>query len=67
MRLKNLLLTVSAVALYLLHQDFWFWREAQPLAFGFLPPGLFYHAVHTLAAAALMAALVKWAWPKHLE
>lgn len=25
--------------LYLLHQDFWFWREARPLASGFLPIG----------------------------
>ena len=30
-------------ALYALHQDIWFWREARPLVFGFLPIGLFYH------------------------
>jgi hypothetical protein len=26
-----------AGALYALHQDVWFWREARPLAVGFLP------------------------------
>ena len=35
--------------LYVLHQDFWFWREARPLVFGFLPIGLFYHAAFTVA------------------
>ena len=34
----------AVVLLYLLHQDFWFWRDARPLVFGFLPIGLFYHA-----------------------
>jgi hypothetical protein len=55
------------VALYVLHQDFWFWRTARPLAFGFLPIGLFYHACYSLAAALLMAVLVRTAWPSHLE
>jgi hypothetical protein len=35
--------------------------------FGFLPPGLWYHAAYTLAVALLMAGLVRWAWPAHLE
>ena len=35
-------------ALYVLHQDFWFWRDARPLVFGFLPIGLFYHAAFTV-------------------
>ena len=38
------------VAVYLLHQDFWFWRAARPLVFGFLPIGLFYHAAFTVDA-----------------
>ena len=65
--MKRLLLIVAIAALYILHQDFWFWREARPLAFGFLPIGLFYHLVYTLAVAVLMWALVKFAWPSHLE
>ena len=65
--MRNWLLAAAAGALWLLHQDFWFWDAARPLVFGFLPVGLFYHALHSLAAAALMAALVRFAWPAHLE
>ena len=61
------LLGTAAAALYLLHQDYWFWDSARPLVFGFLPIGLFYHAAYSLAVAALMWALVRYAWPGHLE
>ena len=54
-------------ALYVLHQDFWFWRDARPLVFGFLPIGLFYHAAFTVACTAAMWLLVRAAWPAHLE
>ena len=64
--MKTALLT-ACVVLYVLHQDFWFWRTAHPMAFGFLPIGLFYHACYTVAVSALMALLVKYAWPSHLE
>ena len=65
--MKRWLLVLLVVMLYVLHQDFWFWRSAHPLVFGFLPVGLAYHAGFTLAAAALMALLVRVAWPSHLE
>ena len=52
---------------YLLHQDFWFWRSARPLVFGFLPIGLFYHAAYTAAISALMWFMVRRHWPSHLE
>ena len=42
--MKRILLVVAVVALYALHQDFWFWRTAHPLVFGFVPIGLFYQA-----------------------
>jgi dipeptide/tripeptide permease len=45
----------------------WLWRLARPLVFGFLPVGLFYHAVFSVAAAGLMGLLVFFAWPGHLE
>jgi hypothetical protein len=57
----------AVVLLYVLHQDFWFWREARPLVFGFLPIGLFYHAVFTIASSAVLWLLVRFAWPGHLE
>ena len=65
--LRRFLLVLLVVGFYLLHQDFWFWRVAKPLVFGFLPVGLFYHACYSVAAAALMWLLVKYAWPSHLE
>jgi hypothetical protein len=57
----------SIAALYVLHQDVWLWGEARPLVFGFLPIGLFYHAVHTVASSLLLWVLAKYAWPTHLE
>lgn len=65
--MKKLFLITLIVSLYLLHQDFWFWRTANPLILGFLPMGLFYHLVYTLMIAVVMWLLVKMAWPKHLE
>ncbi len=59
---------IAAVAfLYVVHQDFWFWREARPLVFGFLPIGLFYHAAFTVTSSAVLWLLVTLAWPSHLE
>lgn len=65
--MKRILLVVAVVALYALHQDFWNWRTAHPLVFGFVPIGLFYHGCFSVAAALLMWLLVKFAWPGHLE
>ena len=65
--MKKKLLGLATLALYLLHQDFWFWKSARPLVLGFLPVGLFYHACYTVLAALLMWLLVRHAWPAHLE
>jgi hypothetical protein len=54
-------------AVYLLHQDVWFWTDPRPLVFGFLPIGLFYHAAYTVACALLLWFLVRTAWPAHLD
>ena len=63
----KLLLTLLILAVFLLHQDFWNWRKSAPLMFGFLPVGLAYHAAYSILSAGLMAVLVKFAWPKHLD
>jgi hypothetical protein len=65
--MRPYLIAAVVLALYALHQDVWFWRTARPLLFGFLPVGLTYHAAYSVAAALLMAFLVKTAWPSHLE
>ena len=67
MKPRSVALAVAVIVLLALHQDIWFWREARPLVFGFLPIGLFYHACFSVAAALMLGALVRWAWPGHLE
>jgi hypothetical protein len=67
MPLKTLALALATVVLYVLHQDVWFWRSARPLLFGFLPVALAYHGAYCIAAALLMWALTKLAWPHHLD
>ncbi len=64
---KPVLLTFLVLFVYLLHQDFWNWNRVEPLVFGFLPIGLAYHAAFSILAAIVMAVLVKYAWPSHLE
>ena len=64
---KVSLLTLLILGVYILHQDFWNWKTAEPLVFGFLPVGLAYHAGYSVLATIMMALLVKFAWPKHLE
>jgi len=64
---RKCLLTVMVVAVYVLHQDFWNWKKAEPLVFGFLPVGLAYQAGYSILAAVMMAVLVKFDWPAHLE
>jgi Protein of unknown function (DUF3311) len=65
--MHRLLLVIVVAALYLLHQDVWFWRDARPLVFGFLPVGLAYHALYCVAVSVLMWTLTRVAWPAHLE
>jgi hypothetical protein len=64
--MKKLLLFLLIAAVYVLHQDLWFWKDAD-LIFGFIPVGLAYHAGSSILAAVMMAILVKTAWPAHLE
>ena len=65
--MKRILLVLAVIAVYVLHQDFWNWRTAYPLVFGFVPIGLFYQAAFSVAASLLLWLLVKFAWPGHLE
>ena len=64
---KTTLLTLLIAVVYLLHQDFWNWKKIEPLVLGFLPIGLAYHVGYSLVAAATMALLVRFAWPKQLD
>lgn len=52
--------------LFVLHQDFWAWGDRR-LVWGFLPLGLFYHAMFSVAAGLLWALANHYAWPDALE
>jgi hypothetical protein len=65
--MKKLLLLLLILAVYAAHQDIWNWSKSDPLVFGFLPIGLAYQAAYSIVASAMMAVLVAFAWPKHLE
>ena len=61
--MRNLMLALVVVAVYVLHQDVWLWDEARPLLFGVLPIGLTYHVLYSIVAAGLMWVLVRYTWP----
>lgn len=63
----RIILVLLVLGFYALHQDIWFWQTAQPVVFGVLPVGLFYHAAYTAAISLLMWLLVRLAWPGHLD
>ena len=57
---------IIVVLLAILHQDFWWWDD-RTLVFGFMPIGLFYHALFSLACGVTWWLAVKFAWPEHIE
>lgn len=62
---RSRILYAALVLLFLLHQDFWLWNDPS-LLLG-LPVGLTYHVAYCVAVALLMALLVRYAWPTHLD
>jgi hypothetical protein len=54
-------LYAGIVVAYLLHNDVWL-RGSSTIVLG-LPASLLYQVVYCLAVAALMALLVRFAWP----
>ena len=60
-------LSLLTIALIVLHQDWWNWDKVDPRWFGFLPVGIWYHALYCVAAAVLLALFAAFAWPTHLE
>jgi hypothetical protein len=62
----SMILLVVVIVMAVLHQDFWAW-DNESLVLGFMPVGLFYHAMYSLAAAGLWCLAIKFAWPHALE
>lgn len=57
----RVLLYVALAILFLLHNDLWLWHDSSSLLG--LPVGLTYHLLYCLATTAVMAAMVRYAWP----
>ena len=66
MKKSTIIIAVLLVVLVVLHQDFWNWKKST-LVFGFMPIGLFYHAIYSLVAAAFWGTVMIVAWPRNLE
>ncbi|HLU46869.1 MAG TPA: DUF3311 domain-containing protein [Planctomycetota bacterium] len=57
---------VLVVLLIIAHQDFWWWDD-RTIVLGFLPIGLAWHILISLATAAVGVLAVMCCWPKDLE
>jgi len=62
--LRSLLYAALAL-LYLAHNDLWLWSDARRVLG--IPVGLAYHMLYCVAATTLLALVVRFAWPSHLE
>lgn len=60
-------LVVAFLGVLVMRHDFWQWRTAEPLLLGFLPVGLWWQALVSVAASLFMWLCVTLAWPGHLE
>lgn len=65
--MKKFAVVLMVVAVYVIHQDFYLFKEYKPLAFGFLPVGLWFHGLFAILCAVMFWILGKTVWPKHLE
>lgn len=54
------------ILLIILHQDFWFW-ENDYAVFGFIPMGLFYHAMISVGAGVTWYLATVFAWPEGVD
>ena len=54
------------VAMFLAHQDFWWWDDSS-LVLGFLPVALAFHGLFSIGCAFLGWLAISKAWPTELE
>ena len=65
--MKSWLLLAMIAGLYVLHQDDSQWRQLETAVLGWAPLEPWPHVGFPVAAAAVLAILAKFAWPKGLE
>lgn len=61
------LVIVLIVLLFVLHQDSWWWDDIRPLTFGFMPIGLTWHVLLSIAAAGVWWLAVTYCWPADVD
>jgi hypothetical protein len=66
MKRSTLVCLVLFAVLAILHQDVWNW-DNRGLVFGFMPVGLAYHALYSVAAALFWLGVSRFAWPVEIE
>ena len=66
-RATYVLLAFAAVIVLVMRHDYWNWDTPYPLLFGSLPVALWWQALVSLSACALMWLMVRLAWPQELE
>ena len=59
---RRLWILLILTVLFLLHNDFWLWRQPQ-LVLG-LPAGLLYQLAYCILISIVMGLIVRFAWPK---
>lgn len=64
--MKPIHIWILFAVLFVLHHDFWWWDD-RSLVLGFLPIGLAWHVLYSIAAAGLWVLALKFAWPRHIE
>ena len=65
-RTNRTVMWILFAVLVVLHHDFWFWNDPW-LCFGFLPIGLGYQMLISLAASAIWCWAAFYAWPDQLD
>lgn len=63
--MKNLVWGL-VILLVILHQDIWFWYDDSSVM-GFIPIGLFYHALISVGAGVTWYLATVFAWPEGLD
>jgi len=63
---KRKLVWGIVLVLAIVHYDFWYWNDTS-LVFGFMPVGLFFQALISIAAGLTWALVTRFAWPTWIE
>lgn len=64
--MKRLVIAL-VVLLIVLHQDFWWWDSVDPLVFGFMPIGLAWHVLISIAASFVWYLASRYCWPAGVD